>query len=118
MPPTGMRTAQINKSRANVSVMLQETGTLRGMMGTPRTQTEVPNVRCRVQAIDPSTGKAVPVGEINEYSGLYKLQVLWDQSLEVDWQFDHNGHTYDIKALVDDETPLLFRQAYMLRVTK
>lgn len=116
MPPTGMRSSQVNRSRANALVMMQDTGTLQGEMGSPPTMTPIPNVRCRVERYKPTMPP--PPSVINDTSNLYMLTVAWNQTLQEQWQFIHNGHTYEIQAVMDDDTPVLFNQAYMSRVTR
>ena len=73
------------------------------------------NEPCRVDAPRPSgeTGNA----EMNLIPQVYTLTVKYNRTLAIGMQVQHNGNTYEIKGLADDNSSSISNSALMVRIT-
>ncbi len=121
MPPVGVTAATLNRMRASALKLMPETCTIQqnqrvddGSGGKKRSWVTVAtNVPCR---LDKAGGSGDPSQGANANTGLYPFTAKYDAPLTDDCRVLHGGHTYEIAALFDDQTPLITKDAELRRV--
>jgi hypothetical protein len=121
MPPTGLSGAALNRARAAALKLMPDTWIVQpplrlpdgagGWSETFPTSGEMP---CRVDPMNPLGVDVVAAREASV--SRFKLTVPWDKVLIVGQQGQHNGFTYEIRELKNDQTPVIYRQAIIERV--
>lgn len=116
-----LSTRQIAVMRNMVNRMLTDTCVLQTVSipsdyagGWREQWTAVGTFPCRVEPGNPSqpgviAGRSASIAR-------FKLTVAATTSIAVNQQVIHGGFTYVIRELMDDQTPLVYREAYIERI--
>ena len=101
--------------RADLLLALPDTATVYRTSGTPRTRTAVYSLMPIYVQVDRETG-SVAMDELNPGITLYIAIYPATYTLMKDDQVVHNGHTFEVDDLMDDNSPLAHKQVRMTKV--
>lgn len=99
------------------SQLLLDTCTLKRMTGTPRVLTTITSSLPCTVTVDQRKNQSNEMAELDMGVQTYTLIVPYTTVLYKEDQITHGGHVYEVRAVQDDETPLLFKTATMTRVS-